>query len=800
MLRSATERVCRAWLRVGLVPHFVFDGPISEIKSPVVVKRVQQSRIDGANLFFRTSSAARSSSRFLSLNRISVPFAKDTCVFALKSLHSEGVRCFFSDGEGDPDCVAWAAKHNGYVLAQDSDYLILNAQYKGYIPLNEALWIATLDNSGSNTDDDGFRKVRSKKAKSVRRLSGQCLNPPEDFDAFSVTVYHPTKLAQTLKISPGLLPLLSSLLGNDFTPDLTPTFFRRSMSASDRVLKVASVIHDIFQPDKKTRKRKVAWLKDEGDEVSHLINAAISDLALRDLSEKEVHGISDAIRDAIFQYLIPEDLPIIGPFENLIVGPANDHQLRVQKLFTNAYRSGELHNDIVGCYLSATAWPLMFLEDPDIKSATEIIGAPIRRWVYATLADGLDGIGEAEESSQVEAQAESEENEDELIDVVEEISNEESDINQYFEDLSQHTDGGEGSQEYTQDPLVALRDQLQTLRIYEPHSQTSVGLVVANKTDSVVDSLTSSNPRRGTGRRYVKEYVRRNLRLVAHPVWIPSLHKLKTSALTGDSTVPSISTENGQDEDGIPIQLQSLSSRMEVFFMGLTSNTSRMRALPSRWIFLASALRHTMITVSQFLSVSTASAPSQARWTISEGRAFLLACAPTVTREAEELTPPAELSTRSVRLTSQILAALEAANLLARALLLGSIHPAEADTSGRSLDLSSILRFSGYRFHGLLAQPVTGKNPLRTPVSSPLVQEVDHVLEAVIEGLVDHRHVRNDSRENLRAKREERKTKRNNAAASSSVVKGGTRKGGEKQNILGTKKGIFDVLDSLDNC
>ncbi len=74
------------------------------------------------------------------------------------------------------------------------------------------------------------------------------------------------------------------------------------------------------------------------------------------------------------------------------------------------------------------------------------------------------------------------------------------------------------------------------------------------------------------------------------------------------------------------------------------------------------------------------------------------------------------------------------------------------------------------------------------------MQEVDHVLEAVIEGLVDHGHLRDDSRENSRSKR-----KRNNIATYSSVVKSGTGKENGRQNLLGTKKGIFDLLNGLDD-
>ncbi|KAF8312729.1 uncharacterized protein EI90DRAFT_3294673 [Cantharellus anzutake] len=772
----------------SLAETVVFEQGSSRVKEVLVVDGYS---LNAESLGFMEESMARSKALldgFLSAHRISVPFAKDACLSAIKNLYSEGVRYFICDGEGDPDCVALAAIHNGYVLAQDSDYYILNAHHKGYIPFDEAVWIATPDDSESIVDDDGFQGARLKKPKATRQLSGPCLNPPQNFDVFSVSVYHPARLAETLRISHGLLPLMSSLLGNDFTPDFTSTFFPRSMSVPDRVHRVASVIHDIFNPTKKPHRRKAPWLQSEGgDNVSALINAAISNLSLRNLSEKEVLNISDIIRDAIFQYLVPVDLPGVGPFENLIVSPANDSQLQVQKLFTKAYRAGDLHNDILGCYTSATTWPLPFLEDPDVQSPANFIGGSIRKWMYAALASGLDGIGDEEEPAHVESQVVTGEDEDELIDVVEEVSDEEN-IDEGFEGLSQHAD--ERSREDSQDPLLALRDKLQTLQIHAPLHEPLDGLAAVDRSE-IAESFTSSNVPRRTGPRYVTEYIRHGLHLVAVPVRIAPLHELVSSALAIDDVLQGLPIENRHDDDTHPIQLQSVSSRLEILLMALSSNTSRMRALPSQWILLASALRHTIITVSLSMSHST---PSRPRWTVSEGRAFLLACSPAQANGTQgvEVAPPAELSARSIVLTSQILAALEAANLLARALLLGDTHP--KDGTGDSIDLSSILQFSGSRFHAFLArQPSSvGYHDAHTPAS--LGQEISYVLEAVIEGLLDRGHVVGDTRGDAKTRGEARKGKRHSITAESS--KG---KGVGKQSSHGTKRGMFDLLANLND-
>ena len=762
-------------------------GPYSELKIPVVAKRIQQGRIDPSNIFFRTSAAARSTPGFLNGIWISSPLAFPTCVAALKE---EGVHCHYADGEGDPDCIALAVRHDGYILGNDSDYLIFNAQFKGYIPIDELCWNETIiaELGYDDCEDDGFQTVRSsKRSKAYRSGVGRAVIPPKSFESLTVSIYQPERLAKLLQIGPGLLPLLASLLGNDFTPpSLSATFFPRSMSGIERVQRTASVIHEIFHPTKKTRRRNRSLLAAAGADVpgrvTALILATVSDLALRDLSLAEQEDIADSIRESIFQYLVPDDIPSPGgPFSSLL--PASEEQDKVRNLYTRLYREGDLPASIVGCYTTGTMWPLIFLEDPDVKSAPYVVGSPIREWLYAVLANGLDGVGqEEEEPVHVEM-----EDEDELIDVKEEDMDWEreylnSDDIEYVtvgaseistaESQSLVYSQGE-AQEYPTDPLTILRNQLESLRVHEQGYQHPLAAPNGMMMGPTDESLMSSVVLRPSGPRFVTEYIRRGQRLAGVQVPVRSLSSLLEESATASSSsssfaptpiilseVPAINAESN-----VPIQLHPFSTRLHIFLHALSSNTDRMRRLPSSWTLLAASLRWTIISSSTRGSNTPVKGSGNkisvgAKWTPSEARAFLRACVaplPPPTPPSEELhrgsnknrakdevdesnvtngtreastptsTPatashPKELSTRSIQLTASVLAALDASLSLGAALLLGLPstvtsnynnidNPGDLNNNDDDHDHDTrkvlypgiVRRFSGSRFHALLA-------------------------------------------------------------------------------------------------
>ena len=130
------------------------------------------------------------------------------CVETLKQLvqtrDAEGdhaaLQIHFADEEGDPYSVELAARLEGYVVGNDSDFAILNAEgYKGYIPMHEMVWssIGTDDDASHMEDSDGgFQTVVTSKARKKAYQHQKVgitegLIPPEgqtDLE-LSVTVY-----------------------------------------------------------------------------------------------------------------------------------------------------------------------------------------------------------------------------------------------------------------------------------------------------------------------------------------------------------------------------------------------------------------------------------------------------------------------------------------------------------------------------------------------------------------------------------------------------------------------------------
>ena len=195
-------------------------GPVEEDKIPVAVRRLQEARVDRYIIFYQAFVAGRSTVSPRANIGAFPSLVFNACLDALLSLKNEGVECFFADGEVDPCCAGLAARYNGYVLALDSDYMIFNASYKGYIPLDDLVWVLP-DNTGFSNHSDGFQTA-SHTEKKIGTHAVRSLIPPPNFSSLTVFTHRPEMFAASLRISTHLLPLLASVLENDFiSPTLT---------------------------------------------------------------------------------------------------------------------------------------------------------------------------------------------------------------------------------------------------------------------------------------------------------------------------------------------------------------------------------------------------------------------------------------------------------------------------------------------------------------------------------------------------------------------------------------------------
>jgi hypothetical protein len=248
----------------------VVDGPPPKIKHATLLSRCQDQWTTNAT-FMRSSLAMRSAPSFLKQHALLPPLLFRATLAALEDLGAiyrdwfaepaaEGNRRVpevrFAQREADSDTAALAESLSAYCLSQDSDMLILCGRGRGalYAPLQEMAWHFTSPAVKAETpiqaeEDDGFQAVKRKGRKapaSAQPVSGLRVAyspvplPGEELQAFKLSTYSSATLALHLSIPPSLLPLLGTLVGNDYF-DLSEYFFA-STNAADRIRSIAAAI------------------------------------------------------------------------------------------------------------------------------------------------------------------------------------------------------------------------------------------------------------------------------------------------------------------------------------------------------------------------------------------------------------------------------------------------------------------------------------------------------------------------------------------------------------------------------
>jgi hypothetical protein len=316
----------------------------------------------------------------------------------------------------------------------------------------------------------------------------------------------------------------------------------------------------------------------------------------------------------------------------------------------STYRRGHFSPGLMDILSTGTVWPELFLENPDIETVSRSLGRPIREWVYAVLDDGM-GIMEYDaglEENGLESSNADEFSDDEIVDVVEEDSDD---------------DMGSGN------PLAPLQGVLKEL---------TIGTKPPPSTSSHTTTSRSMRPK------YVTEHIRRGTRHAEESVSVRSLATLLSSH--------DIDINVGNDPIVRPIQLHDEDLRLTAFLRALGSNTRLIRTLPSEYLMAVVSLRWIVSRLAIRADEAQHSAEREKeKWTAKEAQAFLASLSwPGSTSSPVEPTGP-PLDNRSIQLTAQILATLDAVEMFAQVLLLTNKVPNPARF------------FSGKTFHQCLA-------------------------------------------------------------------------------------------------
>ena len=656
-----------------------------------------------------------------------------------------------------------AGRIGGYVVGNDSDFVILNADgYLGYIPLSEMLWQipdSPQDVDSMNGVDGEFQTVKKPKAKrrvNDVRFSGS-LAPPDNMSELSLMVvaYSPGTLAKHLNIPVSLLPLLGALVGNDFSKDsesnsrkIQALFFDRQLTLIQRIEKVASTIDFVISPGAQRRKAK-----HQVGSVMDLIDGTVNALLSRSttiMGTGEIESIVDKIVNASLQFAIPkygggvegreglwstsfcalhdpEACPLLPIISHKVMRQADDafrkapDLLEAREKYLDAYRSGLFPPKNMDILSTGSCWPRLFLENPDLETVGRSIGRPIREWIIAILEDTV-GVPTPDHEDDGESTRKEDDDDDELVDVVE--------------------SDGEGST--STDFLAPLKGELHRLHSSEDGTETEPSTSV------------SSHQLRPSGLPIITEYLRKGTRIASENLVVTPISDLLSS----------ISLSEYAADGSSPLVLRSIEDRVAIFLRALASDAPSVRRLPPDNLLPVLAVRWIVHTLHHRWQESGNKEREKERWTMNEARCFLSSIFWISDNQSQSEStgirpdlPPIE--DRNVQLMAQILMALETIEQLSQALLLTERVPFEAH------------KVSGRRFHAML----TGTTAITHPLPSG-------VWDSTEDGL-------SDAFQEERAKKVKRSKAEKQAVASASHGKASTQ--------IIPKKGLkFALLDDAE--
>lgn len=685
------------------LPYAIHTGACPDLKFPTAVARLAQSHVQPAQLFFRTSAASRSTGRFLNETRILPPLAYSACVHALQVLRSEigGLDLHFADEEGDPFAVELAGRLGGYVVGNDSDFVILNSDgYRGYIPLSDMVWQTTTEDVETvDQEDADFQTVKNFKTKrkpshDTQNLGG--LLPPKTPGELSLSfvAYSPETLAKHLNLPCTLLPLLGALVGNDFSKEsesssrkIQAMFFDRNLTLSQRISKVATTMHSVISPGAPRRKAK-HQVGSVMDLIDQTVNALLGRQATT-MGTGEIEQIVEKIVNATLQYAIPKYGGDVAGREGLwatsvcalhdpeacsmlpmisrnvmrqaeISDQADPNLLQAREKYLDAYRNGFFAPDIMDVLNTGSSWARIFLENPDLETVGRSIGRPIREWIYAILDDtvGLPTPDTDTEDNTRDGSmdmADEDEGEDELIDVVESDSEDDGPVPSDF--------------------LAPLKGELHRLHgepddVSDDAATDPPASIISHRT------LSHNTPT-------VTDYLRRGTRIASEVVSVTPLSELLSS----------ISLSDYISENAPPLILRSEEDRLTIFLRILHSDLPSIRKLEPQAMQAVLAVRWVVRTLYTRWEQSSSKEREKERWIKNEARAFLSsfrwASEDLATAHHLKSAPPT-IDDRNIQLTAQMLMALESIEQLAHTLLLTERIP------------GNVHEFSGKAFHALL--------------------------------------------------------------------------------------------------
>jgi len=590
----------------------------------------------------------------------------------IQAIHDVGAKSHFVPiGEADGVCAVLAERLGGYLMGQDSDFVILMGEVgksKGYVPFDMMSWfpgpeedVGDPATGGENVDPE-FTPVSN--GRQQRRIRESSLIPPSDYrnPILNLVIYPPSALRTRLRLPSNVLPLFASLCGTDYTPPQASFhFFEPTLKLVQRIEKVARVLREqLYSPS--APKARTA-----GDHAADLVSRVIKKLLVRDIqTEGEGRVLVDAIVDATLQYTLPTMSRCCDhhPFCGVLDIGCQSESVEGVKAGVKEYAEANTRGEFKGTR-HAYLYPGMVhlsqvLEDPN-RASIKLQGlVQVRKtaWEIVNEVMGLRFVSpEAEEGS------------------------EEEKVNVVMDGVEQETDKDIKAKLAEDDTMDDRSERTLVDDDYGRLDGDGTSATPVANTSIILSSPSDSKHETKSAQRIVTEYVRSSNRIIAHTIHLAT---------------PS---------SDAPRALQPLSHRLSIYLSALQANTPLISSLPLPFQPIIAIIRFCILD-------SPSSSSTKDAWRAAEVTALLQACLGTYfswQREEhgdcptnqETTTDYPLLTNRNAQLGAHLQAIMTDSHLLAEALLLSDSNT-DKGSEGEMTHLRTYKFYSGSTIHRFL--------------------------------------------------------------------------------------------------
>lgn len=346
VIRNTVDTFRKAGIRLT----FLFDGSLPEDKTDTRIKR-NKSYIERSVSTFWNLKQINTSNKNIEQRHNGIQYYGDlylipplTLEVVIQTLRELKVEVEICQGEADGKVVALANEMNAYVISQDSDMHIYPQVGKGYISF-ELLNLP---------DSEGDQKL------------------------ITAGVFHPERLASLLNVSPTLLPLFGTLLGNDYL-DSDLVRFPIGQWCSEHGISIVSkqsgwpkVVAEFIKRNCTDDKKDI--IKNVVGQLKPIISK--SSMKLR---EEKAASLENQIIESISRY--DPCSPLLSEPGRKIIDQATNTMKLLKQL---QHHTTGLSRQVMDVIENKTFWTSVFIEDIERESCWDV-SRSLRQGLYGSV-------------------------------------------------------------------------------------------------------------------------------------------------------------------------------------------------------------------------------------------------------------------------------------------------------------------------------------------------------------------------------------------------------------------------------